>query len=731
MKKIRTIKINIIFAIIVVFIFLCIIFKLVYVGTGNVIVKGKTLAAFANDRDTVKKTTIAPRGTIYSSGGEVLAKDVNSYTVIAYLEPSRTKDEKHPYHVVDKELTAEKLSPLINMKKETILKLLKTTIKKCDENGKNCKNTVPYQVELGPGGRGITELVKDQIDALDLPGIDFISSSKRYYPNGEFLSYSLGYARRNDSGNYEGEMGIELYHNDELTGENGYIEYQSDLYGYQITSTPNIEKKAIPGNDIYLTIDTNIQMFTEQARIELEKAKPEWATVAVMNAKTGEILGVSSSPSFNNNTLAIKSYYDPFVANTYEPGSTMKIFSFMSAMEAGKYKGDATYKSGRIKVDDATIKDWNYYGWGNITYDEGFMGSSNVAATKLALSLGRAKLKDYYTSLGFGQKTGISLPNESNGIINFRYNTEVASASYGQGITVTAIQMLQALTTLGNEGTMLKPYIVSKIVDSEGNIVLENKRTEVSKVFSKETTSKMIELMRGVVDGSAKMSTGTDYYIKGYDLIGKTGTAQIASPKGGYLKGSTNYVRSFAGAFPGKNPEIIVYVAASKMKETKPLKTCVKNLVKNVGTYLNIYGKTKTSETKTYVTKNYLNKKAEVVSNEITSAQLIPVVIGNGDKIIKQYPNENTTLNIGNKIFLLTNSEEYNMLDITSWSRADAETYCKLLNLDVTFSGYGYVKEFSLEKDKPIDFSKGLEVKLDTKFKEEEEEKKETKTKKN
>lgn len=709
MKKIRTIKINVIFAIIVVFIFLCIIYKLLYIGTGHVIVKGETLADFASERDTVKKTIVAPRGTIYSKGKEVLAKDVNSYTVIAYLEPSRTKDPKRPYHVVDKKKTAEKLSTIINMKKETILGLLNTSIKKCDENGDNCVSSVPYQVELGPGGRGITELVKDQIEALDLPGIDFISSTKRYYPNGDFLSYSLGYARRNDSGNYEGEMGLELYFNDDLTGENGYIEYQSDLYGYQITSTPSIEKKATSGNDIYLTIDTNIQMFTEQARTKLEESGLEWATVSVMNAKTGEILGISSSPSFNNNTLEIKSYYDPFVANTYEPGSTMKIFSFMSAMEAGIYDGKSTYKSGHIKVDDATIKDWNNYGWGTITYDEGFMGSSNVAATKLGLKLGRAKLKDFYSDLGFGTKTGISLPNESNGIINFRYNTEVASASFGQGITVTAVQMLQALSVLGNEGTMIKPYIVSKVVDSNGNTLIENKRTEIRKVYSKETTDAMIELMRGVVDGSARMSTGTGYKVKGYDLIGKTGTAQIASPRGGYLTGSTNYVRSFAGAFPGNDPQIIIYVAVSKIKKSNDIKTAVKNLVKNVGTYLNIYETKSEKESSAYTLSSYINKDTANIESLLKTFSLDPIVIGDGNRIIKQYPLSGITLNSGSKVFLLTNSSEYNLPDIKGWSRNDIETICKLLDISVTFEGYGYAKKYTLVDN-------NLEVTLEVKY---------------
>ena len=715
MRKIKTIRINILFIIIVVFIFLCIIIKLVYIGTHHVKVQGKSLAEFAEERDTVKKTTIARRGTIYTSKGDVLAKDVNSYTVIAYLDPSRTKDPSRPYHVVDKELTAAKLSPIINMKKETIMKLLNTKIGSCDENNV-CKKVVPYQVELGPGGRGITELVKDQIEALDLPGIDFISSSKRYYPNGDFLSYTLGYARRNDKGDYVGEMGLELSYNKELTGANGYIEYQSDLLGYQITSKPAIEVKSTPGHDIYLTIDDNIQMFAEQARAQLEEGKVEWATVGVMNAKTGEILGVSSSPSFNNNTLVIKSYYDPFVANTYEPGSTMKVFSFMSAMESGIYKGKSKYQSGKLKVDDAIIRDWNGYGWGKITYDEGFMGSSNVAASKLALKLGRAKLKDYYNALGFGNKTNIGLPNESQGIINFRYNTEVATASFGQGITVTALQMMQAFTTLGNDGTMVKPYLISKIVDEDGNIIKENKRTEVKKVFSKSTTDKMKKLMRGVVDGSSRISTGTMYQIKGYDLIGKTGTAEISSSRGGYLTGTTNYVKSFVGLFPGDDPEIIIYIAASKMQYSNKMTPAITNLVKNIATYLNIYEHKTTKDTKTYEVTNYINKSIDSIESKLKTVKFKYSIIGDGNKIIKQYPSVGTVINTNNRLLLLTNSKEYQMINIKGWSRSDVVSLCNLMNIKVTFEGNGYVKSYNIKDGTVIKKDDILEVKLEKKF---------------
>lgn len=159
------------------------------------------------------------------------------------------------------------------------------------------------------------------------------------------------------------------------------------------------------------------------------------------------------------------------------------------------------------------------------------------------------------------------------------------------------MQILQALTTLSNNGTMIKPYIVSKIVNSETDeTILENERTEIRKVCSEETVNKLIKIMRGVVDGSAKMSTGTGYYIKGIDLVGKTGTAEIASPKGGYLRGDKNTLKSFAALFPGEDPEIIIYTAISKTSKSSTMKTAIKNLVKNVSTYLNIYGNKESSE---------------------------------------------------------------------------------------------------------------------------------------
>ena len=229
----------------------------------------------------------------------------------------------------------------------------------------------------------------------------------------------------------------------------------------------------------------------------------------------------------------------------------------------------------------------------------------------------------------------------------------------------------------------------------------------------------MIELMRGVVDGSFKASTGTGYYIKGYDLVGKTGTAQIASEKGGYLKGSRNYIRSFAGLFPGEDPEIIVYVAASKLASANVMKTAIKGLVKDVGTYLNIYDSTEEEDENVYRVNSYINKDTTTEVESINNSNMETVVIGEGNKIISQYPNEGTTLNLGNKIFLKTNDTNYKMPNIKGWSRSDVLVFAKMINLNVNFEGYGYVKSYDIKNDSVIDVTKTLNIVLEPKYKEE------------
>ncbi len=455
MKRNNSLKFNVkITMLLVSFLFVLISVKLIYVAISTD-VDGIDLTAFASNRNTEKRTTYASRGAIYYSNGEELAIDMNSYTVIAYLSESRTTDKENPQHVIDKERTAKELSPILEVAEDTILERL------------NRENL--YQVELK---RGVTESEKNRIVALGLPGIDFAKSIKRYYPNGRYASFILGYAKPDDYGEVNGEMGLELYFNDTLKGKNGSIEYQKDAYGYQIPNTPVMEEKSVSGKSMYLTLNEEIQHLLENAIMNLEDNYTfDWASLTVMNAKTGAILGSASSPNFDlNKRDDLTSYLNPLISYQYEPGSVMKIFSFMSAIENGKYDGGQIYKSGSINLKDGTVISDVNKTWGDIDFDTGFARSSNVAATLLSQALGADKLRSFYDTLGFGKTTEIELPNEAEGKITFKYESEVATASFGQGITVTPIQMLQALTTLANDGVMVKPYIVSKIVDENIHI---------------------------------------------------------------------------------------------------------------------------------------------------------------------------------------------------------------------------------------------------------------------
>ena len=667
----------------IVLLFGLIIGKVIYLSI-NTKIDGINIKTFALSRTTEKKVLYANRGTIYDINGEILAENVNSYTVIAYLDKSRTVNEFKPQHVIDINDTADKLSEIIGMDKERMISLLKRDA---------------YQVELGPEGRGISELVKEKIEKLNLPGIDFTKESKRYYPYGAFASYIIGYAKKDDNNNIVGEMGIESYYDDDLSGENGFLEYQKDAYGYKMANTQVIEEKAKNGYNIELTIDSNIQMYLENAINDLKNNySTDWITVILANAKTGAIVGSATSPTFDPNKLNITNYNNPLVAYTYEPGSTMKIFSFATSMEEGLYKGDEEYSSGTIKVDNYTIKDWNNEGWGKITYDTGFTYSSNVAATKLAQELGKEKLLDYYTKLGFGRKTGIELFGELKGKVSIMYNSELASASYGQGITVTPIQMIQALTSLTNKGTVIKPYIVNKITDQDGKTIYKSNKVELENVYSEDTVNKIKDLMDLTVNGEDLLATGKVYETDKVKLIGKTGTAQYTSDNGKYTSGIHN-IRSFAGIFPKDNPEYIIYVAIKDLDaSSSAMGNMTKSIVESIVKYKNLSERESNKDQNKYVVlDNYLNKNIKETKKEIAKKGLTPIVIGNGKIVTNQFPSSNKNIIIGSKVYLKTNSNKIKMIDITGWNKTEVINLMNLMEVSYEIKGTGKVVSTNID----------------------------------
>lgn len=701
-KKNNTIRISYYGILCIVLLFGIIIAKLFYVSYSKV-VDGMDIQAYANGRNSTKTNITASRGTIFSANGEALAKDVNSYTVIAFLDEGRTTNPKKPRHVVDKEYTANVLSEYLNMTPEAILNLL---------------NLKGYQVELGPGGRDISEKQKKDIEALDLPGIGFIRGTKRYYPYGDFASYTIGYTKKID-GIIKGELGVEGYYNNELTGKNGSITYQQDAYGYQIADTPVITEDAENGLDIYLTIDSNIQMYLENAINDMANEREfEWVTVTVANAKTGAILGSANTPSFDPNKLNITNYNNPLVSYSYEPGSTMKIFSFMAAMEEGIYDGEKEFLSGSLMVGKDKVPDWNKYGWGTISYDTGFTYSSNVAAANLGLELGKDRLIEYYKKFGFGRKTGIELADEYTGIIKPRYDIEVANAAFGQGITTTPVQHIQALTTLANGGKMLKPFIVDKVINSNtGEEVYKSSRTEIDQVVSEETVDKMLELMYKTVNGEDGAATGKVYQTASTVLVGKTGTAQIVSESGGYISSNYQNIRSFAGLFPYDDPQYIIYFSVKRLQATSSaIAKPVKSIVESIAKYKNLDQLVVEQDTSKIVDiKNYINKDASSSKEELKNLGLDVVVLGDGSRVIDQYPSKGTMVVKESKVFLLTNSTNIVLPSMTNWTSNEVGNYCNLVGINYNISGYGRVANQSVPAGTVVDSSSIIDFTLNRK----------------
>ena len=709
--NIEKIRPNYILAPCVLLLFCALIARVFYLCTVDYKVGEETISAFIKNRNTEEDIILPKRGSILDANNNVLAEDVASYSVIAYLDEKRSENSKIPLHVVDPDATAEKLAPYINMKPEDLKLLLR---KKA------------YQVELGPGSRNLSQLQMEEIKKLNLPGIDFIASTKRYYPSGDFAPYVIGYTINEEDKNKNvwkvGQLGIEEYFNDNLTGHSGYITYEHDRNGYKIANGREYIEPADDGDNVYLTIDSNIQLFTENAVKQMQKdSEAEWGFIIVADAKTGAIMSYATFPSFDPNKKNITNYIDLMTGTTFEPGSTMKIFSYLCAIDSGKYNGIATYDSGKITYTDkngkqTTIHDWNKVGWGKITYDYGFSMSSNVGAASLLETniIDKKALKTCYSNYGFGKITGFTLNRESVGRIKFNYDVDAASATFGQAITITPIQMVQALTTISNNGKLLRPYIVSKIVDPDTEELEYESTTEVMDIVAKtESISKIKELMKSVVCNDSEKCTGSAYYLEDYPIMGKTGTAQIYDEKTGtYMRGEADYVYSFAGLYPTDNPEIIIYSALKKPKDTTNyIAPAIKNIVINTSKYLNII--TDNNKAKIYKIESYINKETNTIKSELEENKMKVFILGTGEKIIGQYPQKNTNLYPGSTVVLLTDKYDKKIPDLKGLSYKDAINILKLMKVKYTIEGKGYVTNQSIEPNSIITEDMTVNLKLE------------------
>lgn len=667
--------------------------RILYIqATGKV--DGKILAIEAERQYTKKQTIGAERGTIFDRNGEVLAEDTPSYTLMAVLDPKMTTDPNHPKHVVDPKRTAEKLAPLLHMDVQEVERIL---TKKAN------------QVEFGVYGRDISYELKQKIEALKLPGIGFIRNTKRFYPNGTFASYVIGYAQKQEVPNGKenelkiktaGMMGIEKSLDRYLREKNGYVVVEQDKEGFRF---PDAKKEIVPpdnGDEVYLTIDQKIQTFLEDAMNQVEKQyKPKKIIAIVANPKTGEILAMGTRPSFDPNKRNITNYLNDAISYPYEPGSTMKMFTLAAAINEGVYNGNELYRSGSYRVGSNVIRDHNKVGWGTITFNEGVQRSSNVAFAKLVKEkLGEDRFLQYLYRFHFNVKTGIDLPGEALGNILYRYPIEKLTTAFGQGTSITPIQQIQAATAIANGGKMMKPYVVDRIVDPDTDkVVVENHPEVVDEPITKETAQKVLDILETVV--TSEKGTGRPYQIEGYRVAGKTGTAQIPSPKGGYLTGYENYIFSFLGMAPKENPRLLMYVAVQQPElsptETgaAPVSLIFNTVMKHSLQYLNIrpsVEKIEQTDKKGIELPSYVGQSANAAAKDVRAKGLSPIVIGGNGAVEAQLPVAGEKVIASERVILKT-SGTVRMPDLRGFSLRDALKVAELLGLHPSVKGSGYV----------------------------------------
>lgn len=629
------------------FVFLLFVGRFLYLSISKTIAGENISERVSNlyKRDEILKSV---RGAIYDNSGNVIAEDSHSFTLYAILDKSSLDYKGKPMYVVDKEKTAEKLSTVIPLSEKKILKYLHPKHK-------------AYQVEFGTAGSGISLATKKKIMAMHLPGIHFDETPSRLYPNGRFASHIIGIAqpfndKKTHSINLIGTMGIEKYFNKVLSGKDGRRIALVDAGEYQLPGGQHSYKAPINGNNIYLTIDSQLQIYLENLLDAVQnKYKPKALTAIVEDVKTGKIRAASQRPTFDPATRKglNDNWRNILVQDSYEPGSVFKILSITAAIQEGKYNPKEYCRSGSITFNGSTIHDWNYTGWGAIPFEQAFPRSSNIGMSILVNRLGRHTWRRYLDNYHIGKKTNITLPDENSGLINIHSQIDQAVTSFGQGITVNAMQMMQVYSALANSGQMLKPQLVEKIVSSSGKVIKRYKKIKVGKpVYSQETAQTTLKLMRDVVE--KEYGTGTTYKIPGKSIAVKTGTAQIAGIHGGYLKGDRNYLFSVVGLTPADNPRYCIYITMKQPQiMSDPPETIMSLIFKPLINRVSVSSKVDMMGEQITI-PSVKGQSREQAVRLLEKMGLYVETIGSGNKVEAQSILANTKVNPNSKIIIFT-----------------------------------------------------------------------------
>ncbi len=582
----------------------------------------------------------AARGKIYDSQHKELVDNLTTSSLI--VVPSQVKDPVN---------TSYQLSRILNCDEKRLLEKLKKRV----------------SVErIQPEGRQLGEEKAYQIDRLKLPGVYLVQDTLRYYPNKNYLAQTLGFVGIDN----QGLVGLELKYDKYLTGVNGSINYYMNAKSQNINIYPADYIYPTTGMDVELTIDTRVQDVVER---ELDNAyktyDPDSILCLAMNPKNGKILAMSSKPDFDPNDYknADSEIYNRNLPiwKSYEPGSTFKILTFSSALNEKLFDmdKDTYYDKGFEIVGGARIKSWKKGGHGLQTFREVLQNSSNPGFVEIGRRLGKDNLYNYVKKFGLTEKTGIDLPGESSGIM-FAYDkfneVEQATVSFGQGISITPIQLVRAVSACVNGGVLYEPYIVNKISNSQTHEVMYKKEPKkIRQVISKETSIQVRDALEGVVtDGGGKNA-----YIDGYRIGGKTGTAQRAI-NGTYA--GNGYILSFLGIAPIDDPEIVLYIAMDNPEKCvqyggTTAAPIARKILVDVLPALNIK-KVSSQREKAYVwtdvrtfnVQNHIGLTKKDLKNQEYGFEYI----GSGDYVIDQLPRVGEKIEEGQKVKIMLGNKE-------------------------------------------------------------------------
>ena len=601
-------------------IFLFVIIKVFYIQ----VIEYKKLNTLANELWSRDLTVQADRGKILDRNGKVIVDNVT--TVGLYLVPNQ---------INNKEEVSKTLASILDVSYDEMYKHVskKTSIER-----------------VHPEGRNISHEKADLINSYNYEGVYLLKESKRDYKYGNILSHVIGYTGIDN----QGLSGIELKYDKILTGKNGNIKYYSDGKGKRL-ALPETYVSPTSGTDVKLTVDLDIQLSLENELLNAyKKYNADGAIGIVMNPKTGEVLAISSIPSFE--PANYKNYSTEVINRNlaiwanFEPGSTFKIVTLASAINEGKVDifKEHYYDKGSVKVANSTLHCWKRKGHGDQTF---------IQVVNLGQRLGKETLFKYITELGFGKKTGIDLNGEATGIL-FNLDkvgpVELATTAFGQGISVTALQQVTAVSAIVNGGTLYTPYIVSSIGNEQKSPVIKKEN-----IVTKETS----DVVRYALESVVANGSGRNAYIENYRIGGKTGTAQKVGSDGRYMQG--NYVLSFIGFMPANDPEFVMYIAIDHAKGVTQYGGVVsapiaRNVLKDI---ISIYDIKEDSNgiPKSYRWDDVVYKMIPDVigKNKKEAKKLLQgfkvEFTGDGDSVIDTSPNVNTRVKKGSTIKVLLN----------------------------------------------------------------------------